>query len=155
MKVRTVLLVFVATAVSLISGPRQLSAQAAADDAAVRQTIQLYFDGLRNRDVESLKKAFHADAKLYTVDKTGALDEMNQEKWYTRIRPSAQNPDARWEVDANIASLEINGNTAVAKTIVEFPRVQFTDYLSLLKLNGEWKIVNKIYSAKPKPQPKP
>ena len=46
-----------------------------------------------------------------------------------------------------IAGVDRTGDTAVVKTVLKFPEFQFTDYLSLLKIEGEWIIVNKIYTA--------
>jgi hypothetical protein len=46
--------------------------------------------------------------------------------------------------------VEITGNAAIVKATVEFPRVVHTDYLSLLRLSGEWKIVHKIYATRRK-----
>ena len=40
-----------------------------------------------------------------------------------------------------------NARAAVAKTTLAFPAFKFTDYLSLLKFEGSWKIVNKIYTS--------
>jgi len=31
-----------------------------------------------------------------------------------------------------------------------FPKVKFTDYFTLLKVDGEWKIMSKVYQAQPK-----
>lgn len=33
------------------------------------------------------------------------------------------------------------------------PTVTFTDYMSLLKVGDEWKIVNKVFYAEPKAKP--
>ncbi len=35
----------------------------------------------------------------------------------------------------------------MAKLVLDYPEVKFTDYMSLLKVDGEWKIVNKIFSV--------
>ncbi len=126
-------------------------AQENPEETAVRRTVQYYFDGLKNRDPETLKKAFHAEAKLYSVGRDGTLIELTQARWHEMITPSAQSPAKTYEMTGLVVSLEITGNAAAVKTIVEFPRVQFTDYLSLLKINGEWKIVNKIYAQKSQP----
>ncbi|HEX8636521.1 MAG TPA: nuclear transport factor 2 family protein [Pyrinomonadaceae bacterium] len=47
-------------------------------------------------------------------------------------------------------SVDITGNAASAKIILDYPTVRFTDYMSLLKIDGEWKIVNKTFYAEPK-----
>ena len=44
-------------------------------------------------------------------------------------------------------------NTASAKIILDHPATRFVDYMSLLKIDGEWKIVSKIFYAEPKAKP--
>ena len=44
-----------------------------------------------------------------------------------------------------ILSIDIEGLAAVAKTELMWPNVRYIDYLSLLKIDGEWRIVNKIW----------
>jgi hypothetical protein len=35
----------------------------------------------------------------------------------------------------------------VAKLTLTYPAVTFTDYMALLKIDGEWKLVNKMFHA--------
>jgi hypothetical protein len=39
----------------------------------------------------------------------------------------------------------------VGKIVLDYPNALITDYTSLLKIDGEWKIVNKIFTVQPKP----
>jgi hypothetical protein len=41
----------------------------------------------------------------------------------------------------------------VGKIVLDYPNALITDYMSLLKIDGEWKIVNKIFTVQPKPYP--
>ncbi|HYC59027.1 MAG TPA: nuclear transport factor 2 family protein, partial [Thermoanaerobaculia bacterium] len=43
--------------------------------------------------------------------------------------------------------IDVTGDAAVAKITLTYPAVTFTDYMSLLKVDGEWKIVNKLFHA--------
>ncbi len=49
-----------------------------------------------------------------------------------------------------IESVDITGDAAVAKVVLDYPDRRFTDYMSLLRLDGEWKIVHKNYTMAPK-----
>jgi hypothetical protein len=49
-----------------------------------------------------------------------------------------------------IVSIDRTGTAAMAKIELDYPTVRFTDYMSLLKVNGEWKIVNKIFHREAK-----
>jgi len=43
------------------------SRQSNSEEAAVRETVQHYLNGLKHNDVESLKRAFYPEAKLFFV----------------------------------------------------------------------------------------
>jgi len=118
------------------------------DDAMVRETIATYLHGLKFNDVESLKKAFLPEAKLYFVKKNGSLGQLTQEQWYEGFKASAGKEE---QGELSIAAVDVAGNAASAKVEEDYPNSHYTDYVSLLKLNGEWKIVNKIFYASSKP----
>jgi putative lumazine-binding protein len=114
------------------------------DEAIVRATIDRYLHGLKFNDVESLKSAFHPDARLFFVKKDGSLGSLTQEQWYKGFASSAGKEE---EGALSIVALDITGNAASAKIREEYPKSIYTDYVSLLKLNSEWRIVNKIFVA--------
>jgi metallo-beta-lactamase class B len=43
--------------------------------------------------------------------------------------------------------LDVTGTAASAVLTLNYPQVQFTDHMSILKIGGHWKIVGKIFSA--------
>jgi hypothetical protein len=45
---------------------------------------------------------------------------------------------------------DVTGDTAVAKVELDHPDVLLTDYFSLLRVNGDWKIVHKTFHRQPK-----
>jgi hypothetical protein len=47
----------------------------------VRQTVETCLHGLKFNDIESLKRAFHPEAKLLFVRKNGELGQLTQEQW--------------------------------------------------------------------------
>ena len=47
--------------------------------------------------------------------------------------------------DLQITAVDITGNAASVKVVEVYEKTKYTDYLSLLKFAGGWKIVNKIY----------
>lgn len=118
-----------------------LPGRADPEDAAIRETIEQYFRGDIDRDVDRLRAAFHPTAILQTSGEDGRLSVLRQPEWHESVRrtPDRERPDAR------ILEIDRTGNAAMAKTQLVFSHGQFTDYLSLLKLEGGWVIVNKIY----------
>jgi len=119
------------------------------DEAGVRETVANYLHGLKFNDVESLKKAFLPEAMLYFVKKNGELGQLTQAQWYEGFKASAGKEE---EGDLSVASVDVSGNAASAKVEEDYPKSHYTDYVSLLKVNGEWKIVNKIFYARAKGQ---
>lgn len=111
---------------------------------AVRQTVESYLHGLKFNDVDSLKKAFDPEAKLFFRKKDGTLGQLTQEQWYEGFRKNAGREEAG---DLRIATVDVTGSAAAVKVIEVYPGSTYTDYLNLLRLGEEWKIVNKIYVA--------
>ncbi|MND84339.1 putative lumazine-binding protein [compost metagenome] len=44
-----------------------------------------------------------------------------------------------------IEAIDVTGDAATVKVVDEFAGMRFSDYLSLLKVEGRWVIVNKVY----------
>ena len=120
---------------------------AKSDEAAVRDTVQVYLHGLKFNDVESFKKAFYPEAKLFFVRKNGELGQLTQEQWYEGFKGSAGKEE---QGELQVAALDVTGTVASVKVEEDYPTSHYTDYVSLLKLNGEWKIVNKVFYARKK-----
>ena len=118
------------------------AAQQPSAEALVRRTVETYLHGLKFNDVASFKKAFHPDAKLFFVRKDGSLGQLTQEQWYEGFEKSAGKEEPG---ELKIVSVDVTGDAASAKVREEYPDSVYTDYVSLLKLGGEWKIVNKVY----------
>jgi hypothetical protein len=117
------------------------------EEAAIRETIQHYFQGHATGNGEHFRKAFHPDAKLFFI-RDGKLTQWTSEEYIARAsgKPAADEAQRKRRID----SIDISGNAAVVKVTLEYPNVVFTDYMSMLKMDGQWKIVNKTFYAKPR-----
>lgn len=114
------------------------------DAEAIRTAVGHYFEGMMQADASHLRAAFHADARLVGVGRDGQAMVIPFERWAAGWEGREPRDPARHH--NRIASLDISGNAAVAKTELVWPTVRYVDYLSLLEINGEWKIVNKIWT---------
>jgi len=112
------------------------------EEAAVRQTVQYYLYGLKYNDVENLKRAFYPEAKLFFVERDNRLGQLTQAQWYEGFAPSAGREE---KGDLRISAIDITDKAASVKVEEFYENSKYADYLSLLKFNGSWKIVNKIY----------
>ena len=117
------------------------------EEAAVRQPLENYIKGHETGQGEFFRKAFHADAKLFAI-RDGKYWQLTSEEFAARAagKPAADEAQRK----RTIESVDITGNAAVAKIVLDYPQVKFTDYMSLLKIDGEWKIVNKTFHAENK-----
>ena len=122
-------------------------AQTQSDDAGVRACIDLYFRGHATGDGENFRRAFHPDAKLFFI-RDGKVTQVTLEQYAGRATGKPA-PDEE-KRKRRIENIDITGNAAIAKIILEYPGVTLTDYMSLLKIGDEWKIVNKIFYAEQK-----
>jgi ketosteroid isomerase-like protein len=125
------------------------SAERVAAEKAVVKAVQAYFDGVTNSDSTQLDIAFHPDAELSATMPNGRVYRAAYADWrkFTRQPKS----DATGKVN-RIARLDIMGNAAVATTVLDWPKVRYVDYLSLIKTGeDEWKIVSKIWHQEAKP----
>ena len=114
----------------------------ASDTDDVRAVLKTYLHGLKFNDVESFRKSFHPDAKLFFVKKDGSLGQLSQKQWYEGFETSAGKEE---QGDLVVTSVEVTGKAASAKVIETYPGSKYTDYIALLKLADGWKIVNKIF----------
>lgn len=139
--------VFVASAV-IIQGMEGTSASSEA--AAARVPLDDYIKGHETGKGDFMRKAFFADAKIMAF-RDGKLVNLTLEEFASRFtgQPAADESQRRRRID----SVEITGNAGIGKITLEYPTVTFTDYMSLLKIDGNWKIVNKVFHAEPRPKP--
>jgi hypothetical protein len=124
------------------------SAQAQnSEEAAVRVPIENYFKGHATGDGQYFRKAFHPEAKLFFI-RDGKFTTITSEEYISRA--SGKPPADEAQRKRSIESVNIAGNAAVVVVKLDYPTVKFIDYMSLLKVDGEWKIVNKTFFAEPK-----
>ena len=122
------------------------------EEAGVRAAVEHYLRGHATGLGEHHRRAFHPEAKLFFV-RDGKFSQITSEEYIARSpgKPAADEAERRRRIE----SVDVTGDAAVAKVVLEYPQVTFTDYMSLLKIEGEWKIVNKTFHADRRPQTKP
>jgi hypothetical protein len=118
------------------------------DTKAIEAVIKTYFDGLYDGDVEKLATAFHATSALTSVGADGKLAIVTRAQWFDAVakRPSAKSQgQARAD---HILMIDQPGPTmAFVKVKCQLPPRYFVDQLSLLKVDGRWQIVQKVFQA--------
>ena len=115
------------------------------DHDLIQHTIQTYFDSMYESDPAKVHEAFHPDAKItgYLNDE---LHEMTVPTFADMVagqQPSAKEKDEAIQLET--VSLEIAGDTAVARVRDGYIGLVFLDTLSCLKTEGDWVIYNKLF----------
>lgn len=108
----------------------------------VLTAMEGYIHGLKTGNVEELKKTFHQDAIMY-----GHLgDDLSQgsiENLYAYVEEFGSAPN----IKTNLTVLHKTPTTAIVRIEMEHDAADedFTDYHSLIKINGEWKVIAKLF----------
>jgi hypothetical protein len=137
-------LLITTSAALLAAGVADLSARWA-DEAAVRQTVQYYFDGGKNRDSLILREAFHPEARMLFA-RDGKLVVVPISEYISRVGSEQLRPGEVDSTERKVVSVDVVGDAAVAKLQLKRPNALLIDYMSLLKVDGRWLIVNKIFT---------
>jgi hypothetical protein len=117
------------------------------DEQAIRRHIEsTYFDGVRMSDTAAAHRAFHPQMRAMYSVRDGALAERSIPDWLAAIAKGASNPPKPDAVRRTVVSVDVTGDAAVAKLRLDSPGSTITDYMSLLKVDGRWQIVNKIFT---------
>ena len=67
-------------------------------------------------------------------------------EYITRVGSERLKPGEVDSTERKVVSVDVVGDAAVAKLELKRPDAVVTDYMSLLKVEGRWVIVNKIFS---------
>src|SRR3712207_2794550 len=118
-----------------------------AEEAAVRAAVGHYLRAHATGQGEHHRKVFHPEAKLFAV-RDGKFWQLTSEEYISRSPGKPADDEAQRK--RSVESVDVAGNAAVAKVVLDYPQVRFTDYMSLLKIDGEWRIVNKTFHAEQK-----
>ena len=115
------------------------------DHDLIQETIQTYFDSMYESDSDKVHKAFHPNAKI-----TGYINNRLQEMTVPTFADmvSGQQPSAKQKgevIQLETVSLDIAGDTAIARVRDGYIGLIFLDTLSFLKTEGEWVIYNKLF----------
>lgn len=115
---------------------------------AVKVPLGLYIKAHATGDQEAARKAFHTEGNM-TFIRDGKYTSEPFAAFIKRAFTGKAPDDEAKRIRA-IESIDVAGNAASAKIVLDYPAVRFVDYMTLLKIDGEWKIVSKVFYAEPK-----
>jgi type 1 glutamine amidotransferase len=115
-----------------------------ADKTAILSAVRRYLDGAAAGDGDLLLSAFAADARMQSLDGE-RLVSVPIGDLAARVRSAG--PSRR---DADILRVDVTGGAAVVTVRIVTDQRIFLDYLTLLRADGEWRIMHKVFHATPR-----
>jgi hypothetical protein len=122
-----------------------IGTRAVVDDEEIAGVLRLYSEGAANGDAAKLTEAFHEHARTYG-SLNGTRYDISLAEMIAMEERSPRNSDGRYS--AHIMSIDQAGDVATA-TLEEdgcWGTASFTSFLSLVKLDGRWQIVTKVFA---------
>lgn len=115
------------------------------DYEAIASTIQAYVNGGRSGRSAEMKPAFHANATIHGYLGPDLIAGPIQ-VLYDWVD---ENPAAT-ELQSWIASTDLNATVATVRLELEnWSGHRFTELFTLLKVEGKWKIISKVFHLHP------
>ena len=111
------------------------------DFARVTAILHTYFEGLHQGDVSKLSAVFHDDAWLKSPNSRRSLAQ-----WLTDVAARSTPVQLNQPFAYKILSLDIVQDQAMAKIHCPLFDFNYIDFIGLLKEQGQWRIVTKMYA---------
>jgi hypothetical protein len=111
----------------------------------ITRTVDLYVDGVRDGDGAKLREAFHPEAWMFGSLAGTRYDEPIGE---LIALVDGKPVDVDGSFQARVMSVEQVGDAAFAVLEEDgfWGTVSFTDFFTLARIDGTWKIVNKTFA---------
>jgi hypothetical protein len=111
------------------------------DYDAIADAVQRYVDGGRSGRGADMKPAFHPDATIFGYIGpdlfAGPIQKLFD--WNDQNGPATG-------LEARIAGIDVTGTIATVRLELDnWTGHRFTDMFTLLKVDGEWKIISKVF----------
>ena len=111
----------------------------------IANIVQQYIDGARSGKGEDMRPAFHKDATIFGYVGpdlfAGPIQQLFD--WNDENGPATG-------LQAQIASIDLIDTAATVRLeLDDWTGLRFTDLFTLLKVDGQWKITNKVFHLHP------
>ena len=116
------------------------------EESGVRAAVNQYFKGHATGSADEMRKAFLPSAHIEGL-RNGTFTSWTAEEYSSRFtgKPAADEAARKRSID----TVDVSGDAAMVRATLVHGPTTFTDYFVLLKVGGEWKIANKVYSSRP------
>ena len=123
--------------------------------AAIAQALSRYYDGLYRGDTSALRKVFHPAAR-YATASSGELVHLDMKSYWPKVEARESPEDLGEPYRYTLESIELAGSTAASVRMrSSMLGKHFIDLLSLIKVNGGWRILSKVFHYEPQELARP
>jgi len=114
----------------------------------INSVLYDYIEGTANGEPDRLKRAFDENFNLYFV-REDSLQVWSGKQYVSNVKAGQKSNRI-----GKVLSIDFEGNAAIAKIEILMPARKriYTDYLMLLKVNRQWKIIHKSFTFKNYPE---
>ncbi len=108
---------------------------------AINKVVQIYLDGAKSGKGDDMKPAFHKDATIFGYAGADLFAGPIQQlfAWNDENGPATG-------LEARIAGIDLIDTVATVRLELDnWTGHRFTDLFTLLKVDGQWKIMNKVF----------
>jgi protease I len=130
------------------SEPPTAAAAAAVERDSVEAVVRTKFSAMDASDPDLLGRAYHPRAMTYSVG-GGQLVAVSIEEWRARFAQSRASGKPAQAAERSILNVDVAHTAAVAKFSHKVGNEEWIDYASLLKVDGQWRIVGLVYVRRP------
>ena len=107
---------------------------------AIAKAVQHYIDGAKSGSSAEMRLAFHDDATIFGYEGDSVFSGPIQRlfDWHDQNGPAA-------DLKANIVNIDVAGTIATVRLELDNWTGTNSDLFTLLKVDGHWKIVHKVF----------
>ena len=107
----------------------------------ISKVVQHYIDGAKSGKGDDMKPAFHEDATIFGYAGADLFAGPIQ-----RLFDWVDDGDPATKLEARITSMDVVDSVATVRLELDnWIGSRYTDMFTLLKVDGEWKIMNKVF----------
>ena len=117
------------------------------DMDALVAIAKAYFDAAYEMDADKFASVFHHSCFVTKVGEDGNVSVTPLEMWLAAVRNMKAPKQLGLERHDEILSIDVVRELALLKLKLQIPPRYMTDMLLCLKVNGTWKVVQKVMTT--------
>ena len=117
--------------------------------SAVLDLLRRYYEGLYRLDADLLREVFSPSARYATIA-GGELLTLSMDEYFPRLATRVAPTEDGTPHGYRVRSIRFAGeNTAMAELECSLFGHDYTDFLSLLRIDGRWRVQSKVFEGVP------